>query len=56
MIQEARTIQNRFHYSTTSRHTHEDSACFAKLMLEGKASAALKMLNKDFDNGVVKLD
>ena len=56
MIQEARTIQIRFHYSTTSRHTREDSACFAKLMLEGKASAALKMLNKDFDNGVVKLD
>ena len=25
-------------------------------MLEGKASAALKMLSKDFDNGVVKID
>ena len=57
IVQEAKTIQNRFHYSTTSRHTHEDSACsFAKLMLEGKASATLKMLSKDFDNGVVKLD
>ena len=57
IIQETKTIQNRFRYSTTSRHTHEDSACsFAKLMLEGKASAALKMLSKDFDNGVVKLD
>ena len=56
IIQEAKTIQNGFRYST-SRHTHEDSACsFAKLMLEGKASAALKMLSKDFDNGVVKLD
>ena len=57
IIQEARRIQNRFRYSTTSRHAHEDNACsFAKLMLEGKTSVALKMLSKDFDNGVVKLD
>ena len=56
IIQEARTIQNRFHYSTTFRHAHEDNACsFAKLMLEGKAGAALKMFSKDFDKGVVKL-
>ena len=45
-IQEARTIQNRFRYSTNSRHTLEDSArSFAKLMREGKVSAVL--------NGVV---
>ena len=43
IIQEARTIQNRFLYLTNSRHTHEDSArSFAKLMREGKVSAALK--------------
>ena len=57
IIQEAKTIQNRFCYSTKSRHTREDSGCsFAKLMLEGKVSGVLKMLSKDFDNGVVKLD
>ena len=56
-IQEARSIQNRFRNSTISRRTHEDSArSFAKLMWEGKVSAALKMLSKDYDNGMLKLD
>ena len=41
---EARTIQHRFRNSANSRRTHDDSArSFAKLMWEGKVSAALKM-------------
>ena len=36
---------------------HEDSArSFAKLMQEGKINAALKMLSKDYENGVVQPD
>ena len=30
--------------------------CFAKLMWKGKVSVALKMLSKDYDNGVFKFD
>ena len=53
-IQEARTIQNRFRYSTNSRHTLEDSArSFAKLMREGKVSAALYVVVK-LDKKVLK--
>ena len=51
IIQEARTIQTRFRNSTNFRCTHEDrSRSFAKLMWEGKVSAALKMLSQDYDN------
>ena len=57
IIEEARTIQNRFGNSTNSRRTHEDSArSFAKLMWRGKLNGALKMLGKDYDNAVFKLD
>ena len=57
IIQEARTIQNRFRNSTSKKRTHEDSArSFAKLMWEGKINAALKMLSKDYENGVLQPD
>ena len=57
VIQEARTIQNRFRNSTNSRRTYEDSArSFAKLMREGKVSEVLKMLSKDYDYGVLQLN
>ena len=57
IIQEARTIQNRFRNSTSKKRTHEDSALsFAKLMWEGKINAALKMLSKNCENGVLQLD
>ena len=57
IIQEARTMQNHFRNSTSKKRTHEDSArSFAKLMWEGKINAALKMLSKDYENGVLQLD
>ena len=57
IIQEARTIQNRFRNSTSKKRTHEDSArSFAKLLWEGKINAALKMLSKDYENGVLQPD
>ena len=57
IIQEVRTIQNCFRNSTSKKRTREDSACsFAKLMLEGKINVALKMLSKDYENGVLQVD
>ena len=55
LVKEARTIQNRFQNSTIIKRTQDYSApSFAKLMWEGKAQAALKMLSKDYKNGVLK--
>ena len=57
IIQESRTIQNPFCNSISKKCTHEDSTrSFAKLMWEGKINAALKMLSKDYENGVLQLD
>ena len=41
----------------STNHTLEDSYCnFAKLMWQGKVSAALKLLNSDYDKGVLEVD
>ena len=57
LFREAKTIQTRFRNSTTTKRTQEDSArSFAKLMWEGKVHAALNMLSKDYENGVLKID
>ena len=47
IIQQARRIQYRFCNSINSRRTQEDNAhSFAKLMWEGKVSAALKNIKQ----------
>ena len=55
-VKEARTIHNRFRNSSNTKLTQDDSArSFAKLMLEGKTQAALKIISKDYENGVLKI-
>ena len=55
ILLESRLIQK--HLKNFKSRTPEDSArCFAKLMWHGKISAALKMLSKDYDNGILKVD
>lgn len=50
-------IQESFHNFTNSRRIRKDSASFfAKLNWEDKVSVALKMLSRDYDTGVLKLD
>ena len=57
LVKEARMIQNRFRNSTNTKYAQDNSArSFAKLMWEGKTQAALKMLFKDYENGVLKID
>ena len=57
LVKEARTMQNRFRNYTNTKRTQDDSArSFAKLMWEGKTQAALKMLSKDYENGIRKID
>ena len=57
LVKEARTIQNRFRNSANTKRTQDDSArSFKKLMWQGKTEAALKMLSKDYKNGVLKID
>ena len=57
LAKEARTIQNRFRNSTNTKRIQDDSALsFAKLMLEANTKTALKMLSKDSENGVLKID
>ena len=57
LAKEARTIQNRFRNSTNTKRIQDDSALsFTKLMLEANTKTALKMLSKDSENGVLKID
>ena len=42
--------------NSTNRTPEDSSRNFAKLMWQGKVSAALKLLNSDYDNGVLKVD
>ena len=55
ILRENRRIQRSL--PTTQNRTSEDSArSFAKLMWKGNVKAAIKMLTKDFDNGVLQID
>ena len=57
LVKEARMIQNRFRNSTNRKRTRDDGVLlFAKLIWEGKTRAALKILSKDYENGVVEID
>ena len=42
--------------NSTIRTPEDSSRNFAKLMWQGKVRAALKLLNSDYDNGVLKVD
>ena len=56
LAKEARTIQNRFRNSTNTKRIQDDSArSFTKLMLEANTKT-VKMLSKDSENGVLKID
>ena len=49
--------ENRNRNSTNTKHTQDTSAhSLTKLMWEDKTQAALKLLSKDFENGVLKID
>ena len=55
LLKETEMMQKRFRSST--KRTADDSArSFAKLVWEGKINPALKMLTKDYENGVLQLD
>ena len=55
IIKDNRTIQRKL--PNIANRTSEDSArSFAKLIWNGKVHAALKMLTKDYENGVLKVD
>ena len=57
LVMEARTIQNHFRNSTYAKRSQDDSArSFTKLMWESKIQATLKMLSKDYENGLLKID
>ena len=57
LVKEAKTIQNCFRNSTNTKRTQDNGArSFAKLMCKGKTQAPLKMLSKDYENGVLKID
>ena len=57
LVIEARTIQNCFRNSTYAKRSQDDSArSFTKFMWESKTQATLKMLSKDYENGVLKID
>ena len=55
ILKENRIIQKKL--PTDAKRTSEDSArSFSRLMWKGKVNAALKMLTKDHENGVLKVD
>ena len=51
-VQEGRTIQKRL-TRYKSRNEADISRIFAKLMIEGKVSAAIKFLSNNSDSGVL---
>ena len=55
LMRENRKIQKSL-VKSTNRTLEGSSHNFTKLMWQGKVSAALKLLNSDYDNGVLKVD
>ena len=55
LVREGRNIQQKI--TTSNQRSSEDKAkTFAKLMLQGKVNAALKLLSIDYDNGVHQIN
>ena len=55
IMREVRMIQSRFKSSTGSKQSETTSKRFAKLMTEGKVSAAMKLLDNTSSSGVLTL-
>ena len=55
LMKEIRFIQKKFVLSSKPREMEEVSRIFAKLVLQGKLTAALKFLSKETNSGVLKL-
>ena len=59
LVQEGRTIQKRFHLTSTSNdsnHKQHKTRKIAKLMSQGKVKAALQLLEKTNSGGVLPLN
>ena len=55
LLKEGRIIQKRI--NTSKKRSHEaTSRIFAKLMLQGKVSAAIKLLSEDSESGILPAD
>ena len=55
LVREGRNIQQKI--TTSNQRSSEDKAkTFAKLMLQGKVNAALKLLSTDYNNGVHQIN
>ena len=55
LVQECRIIQHRM-MTSKRRNMEETARIFAKLMFQGKVTAALKLLKSDSENGVHNID
>ena len=55
ILREVRYIQSKFVSSKKARPSEDTSRIFAKLIMEGKISAALKFLDAESSSGVLKL-
>ena len=55
LLNETRTIQKRLSQQQKPQSTEEKAKIFAKLVLEGKVNAAVRLLNDDTSSGVLPL-
>ena len=55
LLNETRTIQKRLSHRQKPQSTEEKARIFAKLVLEGKVNAAIRVLNDDTSSGVLPL-
>ena len=55
IIREDKYIQNKFISSKNRRSEEDNSRIFAKLIMQGKISAAIKFLDKESSSRVLKL-
>mgnify|MGYP000471227301 CR=1 FL=1 len=55
LMKEIRFIQDRFVNSRVTRSVEAISRTFAKLVLQGKLTAAIKLLDKEISSGLLNL-
>ena len=55
LLKEVQYIQHKFKSSKKQKSPEEVGRIFAKLIMEGKKPAALKLLDNEGSNGVLKL-
>ena len=56
LIREVRCIQGRFNASRRPKKQEDLAKTFAKLVMEGKVSSAMKLLDKEHNVGVLNLN